>query len=131
MLNKEFYQVAVDMDILDREVRQLEPRYGPYEYPTIADKAQLQELRVKYTSINERWKSINDHVVDRRKYIHSRIYDNIQLRTLSELIAGSSEAYLKDDGLCSAVLEKSQKWDEEYENARQTAAKYNDMISNL
>ena len=51
LLNKAFYQQAIDVELLDRTVRQ-SLRYGSQDLPNENDRRQLHELRVKYTSID-------------------------------------------------------------------------------
>ena len=69
-LSIEYYQTLEEDENLDRSTRQTsyKNRYGNY-YASKENVEQLNEMRIKYTALEQQWKSINGHIQQRSNYI--------------------------------------------------------------
>ena len=105
-LTVEYYQALEEDEHLDRSTRQTSRlnRYGNY-YATKENVEQLNEMRIKYTALEQQWKSINGHIQQRSNYIKQYMLDadgmmpalKSSLNSLARMVAAL------DAGLCNKV----------------------------
>ena len=108
-LSIEYYQALEEDENLDRSTRQTSyrNRYGNY-YASKENVEQLNEMRIKYTALEQQWKSINGHIQQRSNYIKQYMLDadgmmpalKSSLNSLARMVAAL------DAGLCNKVKDR-------------------------